>query len=147
MPPRTRTTEPKAAAEAAPAEPEMEQIDPAAEHAVRRLCHAIHHREPVDFQNQAIPDWVQRIIVEELTTTQELAKVGKEPPLCEECFPQGWAGLPDGAYAPGCQHGSWHHPGRMPGVKVLDGELAPEPVAVAADAEGGFDLGEDITLP
>ena len=129
----------------AKAAPDVEQIDPAAQDAVRALVHAVHKREPVDFRGGEIPQWVQDIIDEELAGSKDLAVLGQEPPLCEACFPDGWAGLPDGAYAPGCQHGSWHHPGRIPGVKVLDGEVVAEPAAVEADAEGGIDLGEDVS--
>lgn len=129
----------------AKAAPDVEQIDPAAQHAVRALVHAVHKREPVDFRGGEIPQWIQDIIDDELGGSKDLAVLGQEPPLCEECFPDGWAGLPEGAYAPGCQHGAWLHPGRIPGVKVVDGEVVAEPVAMEASAEAGIDLGEDVS--
>lgn len=62
-----------------------------------------------------------------------------DPEICLECFPDGWDGLPEGAYAPGCQHGAYLHPGRIPQ------ETAPEAgVVEASAAEGGMDLGEDV---
>lgn len=61
-----------------------------------------------------------------------------DPDICPECFPDGWDSLPEGAYAPGCQHGSWVHPDRVPGA---------EPKAAPREAEAtseGIDLGRDV---
>lgn len=60
------------------------------------------------------------------------------PDICEECFDGGWDALPEDAYAPGCQHGSWLHPDRVPGA---------EPKQVKREVEvssEGMDLGRDV---